>query len=162
MGEHYITMHASPVLGHLGASTVSMASLVTITKAKGAPGADVAEQGLVAVPEQALAAGLQGGHAAAGLVVQQPQQLAPAQTVAVGLVHHAVQGRQQHLHRPLFCSQLGTTRLADSGRQAPRGASCTPCIRRLVDMNHICCILVHTWTCRFLFAKMRSLQQHLH
>ena len=69
----------------------------------------MAEQGLVAVPEQALAAGLQGGHAAAGLVVQQAQQLAPAQPVAVSLVHHAVQGRQQHLHRPPFCSQLGIT-----------------------------------------------------
>ena len=83
----------------------------------------MAEQGLVAVPEQALAAGLQSGHAAAGLVMQQPQELAPAQLVAVCLVHHAVQGWQQHLHKPPFRSPLGTTRLAGSGRQAFRGAA---------------------------------------
>ena len=123
MGKHYIIMHALPVLRHPGASTVSKAPLVTITQAKGAPGADVAEQGLVAVPEQALAAGLQGGHAAAGLVVQQPQQLAPAQPVAVRLVNHAVQSRQQHLHSPPFCSQLVTAHLADNNRQAFRGGS---------------------------------------
>ena len=76
----------------------------------------MAEQHLVAVPEQALAAGLQGGHAAAGLVVQQLQQLAPAQLAALGLVHHAVQGRQQHLHRLRFCLEMSSSRQAISAR----------------------------------------------
>ena len=57
----------------------------------------MAEQGLVAVPEQALAAGLQRGHPAAGFVVQQLQQLAPAQLVPLRLVYHPMQRRQQHL-----------------------------------------------------------------
>ncbi len=57
----------------------------------------MAQQDLVAVPQQPLAAGLQRRNAAGRLVMQHPQQLRAAQLVSVRLVHHAVQCWQQYL-----------------------------------------------------------------
>ena len=51
------------------------------------------------MPEQALAAGLQRRHAAAGLVVHHPQELRPCELVSLCLVDHPVQRWEQHLHK---------------------------------------------------------------
>lgn len=51
------------------------------------------------MPEQALAAGLQSWHAAAGLVMHHPQQLRPRKLVPLCLVHHPVQRWEQYLRK---------------------------------------------------------------
>lgn len=63
-----------------------------------APGGDLREQDLVAVPQQAPRAGVHRRHAAVRPGVQRAQQRRARQLLARHLARQLVQRRQQHLH----------------------------------------------------------------
>ena len=71
------------------------------------------------MPEQALAAGLQRRHAAAGLVKHQPQELRPREPVPVCLVDHPVQRRKQHLRKAEgdWCNNASSRAPVSQGRK---------------------------------------------